>query len=163
MQIGQNIYPVVFEEHEHAQGSAARDNNMRAAVFMSLLTPPFRCLSSSACCSPAPRMALDGPGRGYHRGLRHRQLVLWPDPRHRAILLDMNPDRSMAGKLRQAVEGEGDQLADLHLWRFGPGHLGAIVSVVTAKSREPDYFGAGSPASPRYHISQSRLRINLDD
>ena len=32
-----------------------------------------------------------------------------------AILLDMNPDRSMANKVRQAVEGDGDQLADLHL------------------------------------------------
>jgi Co/Zn/Cd efflux system component len=57
-----------------------------------------------------------------------------------AILLDMNPDRSMAGKLRQAVEGEGDQLADLHLWRLGPGHLGAIVSIVTAQPREVDYY-----------------------
>jgi len=55
-------------------------------------------------------------------------------------LLDMNPDRSMASKLRQAVEGDGDQLADLHLWRLGPGHLGAIVSVVTAKPREADYY-----------------------
>ena len=57
-----------------------------------------------------------------------------------AILLDMNPDRTMAGKLRHAVEGEGDQLADLHLWRLGPGHLGAIVSVVTTQSREANYY-----------------------
>ena len=27
------IYPVVFAEHEHAQASATRDNNMRAAVI----------------------------------------------------------------------------------------------------------------------------------
>ena len=33
VRIGQDTYPVVFEEHEHAQGSAARDNNMRAAVI----------------------------------------------------------------------------------------------------------------------------------
>jgi Co/Zn/Cd efflux system component len=45
-----------------------------------------------------------------------------------------------AGKLRQAVEGDGDQLADLHLWRLGPGHLGAIVSIVTSKPREADYY-----------------------
>jgi Co/Zn/Cd efflux system component len=57
-----------------------------------------------------------------------------------AILLDMNPDRSMTGELRQTVEREGDQLADLHLWRLGPGHLGAIVSVVTAQPREADYY-----------------------
>jgi hypothetical protein len=46
----------------------------------------------------------------------------------------------MAGKLRQAIETEGDQIADLHLWRLGPGHLGAIVSVATAQGREADYY-----------------------
>jgi cation diffusion facilitator family transporter len=43
-----------------------------------------------------------------------------------AILLDMNPDRPMADNLRQTIEGDGDKIADLHLWRLGPGHLGAI-------------------------------------
>jgi cation diffusion facilitator family transporter len=57
-----------------------------------------------------------------------------------AILLDMNPDKGMAGKLREAVEAEGDTLADLHLWRLGPGHLGAIISVVTSKGRDADYY-----------------------
>src|SRR5260370_12294294 len=37
-----------------------------------------------------------------------------------AILLDMNPDRTMAGKLRHAVQGEGDQLAALPLWPVVP-------------------------------------------
>jgi cation diffusion facilitator family transporter len=59
-----------------------------------------------------------------------------------AILLDMNPDRDMEGRLRQAIETQGDLLADLHLWRLGPGHLGAIVSVVTAHDRGPDYYRA---------------------
>jgi hypothetical protein len=40
-----------------------------------------------------------------------------------AILLDMNPDRRMTDNIRSAIESEGDQLADLHLWRLGPGHL----------------------------------------
>jgi len=38
------------------------------------------------------------------------------------------------------IESEGDRIADLHLWRLGPGHLGAIVSVVTPSARsEADY------------------------
>ena len=57
-----------------------------------------------------------------------------------AVLLDMNPDRRMADNLRRAIEAEGDRIADLHLWRLGPGHLGAIVSVVTPSARcEADY------------------------
>ena len=59
-----------------------------------------------------------------------------------AILLDMNPDRPMADKLRQTIEGDGDKIADLHLWRLGPGHLGAIVSVNTCQARGPDYYRA---------------------
>ena len=40
-----------------------------------------------------------------------------------AILLDMSRDARMAGNLRRAIEGEGDKIADLHMWRLGPGHL----------------------------------------
>jgi Co/Zn/Cd efflux system component len=57
-----------------------------------------------------------------------------------AILLDMNPDRHLASKLRGAIEQEGDRLQDLHLWRVGPGHLAAIVSVVTSEQRDPQYY-----------------------
>jgi Co/Zn/Cd efflux system component len=57
-----------------------------------------------------------------------------------AILLDMNPDRRMADNLKQSIESKGDQLVDLHLWRLGPGHLGAIVSVATATQRKEQYY-----------------------
>jgi Co/Zn/Cd efflux system component len=57
-----------------------------------------------------------------------------------AVLLDMNPDRAMADNLRRAIESDGDRVADLHLWRLGPGHLGAVVSIVTPTERsEADY------------------------
>jgi cation diffusion facilitator family transporter len=57
-----------------------------------------------------------------------------------AILLDMNPDRELAAKLRATVEREGDRLTDLHLWRVGPGHLAAIVCVATKGERSARYF-----------------------
>lgn len=57
-----------------------------------------------------------------------------------AILLDMTPDRAMADKLRGAIEADGDVLADFHLWRLGPGHLGAILSVNTSKGRDAAYY-----------------------
>ena len=58
------------------------------------------------------------------------------------ILLDMNPDQNMAAKVRAAIECDGDQLADLHLWRLGPGHLGALLSVVTEAPRDCAYYRA---------------------
>jgi cation diffusion facilitator family transporter len=57
-----------------------------------------------------------------------------------AILLDMNPDRVMAQRMRDMIEADGDRLTDLHLWRLGPGHLAAIVSVSTAKHRSSNYY-----------------------
>jgi cation diffusion facilitator family transporter len=58
------------------------------------------------------------------------------------ILLDMSPDPALADRLRKVVEGDGDRLVDLHLWRLGPGHLGAVVSVVTGKPRDAAFYRA---------------------
>ncbi len=57
-----------------------------------------------------------------------------------AVLLDMNPDARTTQAIRRAVEGDGDRLADLHLWRLGPGHFGAIVSVVTGEPRDAAFY-----------------------
>ena len=48
----------------------------------------------------------------------------------------------MANNLRHAVETEGDEVADLHLWRLGPGHMSAIISIITLQAREADYYRA---------------------
>ena len=56
------------------------------------------------------------------------------------ILLDRTPDQSLAENVRKAVEIDGDRLTDLHLWRLGPGHLGAIVSVETTTTRGPEHY-----------------------
>ena len=46
------------------------------------------------------------------------------------VLLDYVPaDEDLPGEIRQAIEGESDQITDLHIWQLGPGHHGAIVSI----------------------------------
>jgi Co/Zn/Cd efflux system component len=57
-----------------------------------------------------------------------------------AILLDMNPDRTMAERVQATIEVDGDRVTDLHLWRLGPGHLGAILSIATARQRGPEHY-----------------------
>jgi len=57
-----------------------------------------------------------------------------------AILLDMIPDTRVSDGVRRAVEEGGDSLIDLHLWRIGPGHLGAIVSIATALDRDVGFY-----------------------
>jgi cation diffusion facilitator family transporter len=56
------------------------------------------------------------------------------------ILLDMTHDRNMAENIRMAIERDGDILCDLHVWRLGPGHVGAIVSIATAAPRPPAFY-----------------------
>jgi len=31
-------------------------------------------------------------------------------------------------------------VSDLHLWRLGPGHLAAVISLVTHEPRSPDQY-----------------------
>ncbi len=69
----------------------------------------------------------------------------------------MNPDRRLTDAVREEIEREGDRIADLHLWRLGPGHLGAIVSVVTASARDADFYRARLSRFP----SVSHLTIEV--
>ena len=141
--IGQMDYPVVFEEHEHAHELAHRDNNMRTAVIHVMADAAVSVLVITGLLLARifgwfwmdPLAGIIGAA----------VIASWSYGLIRdtgAILLDMNPDQHMANNLRQAVENEGDQLADLHLWRLGPGHLGAIISVITTKARDPVYYRA---------------------
>jgi cation diffusion facilitator family transporter len=57
-----------------------------------------------------------------------------------AILLDMNPDEKLSRRMRETIESEGDAVDDLHLWRLGPGHLGAIVAVRPGRPRLAEYY-----------------------
>jgi cation diffusion facilitator family transporter len=140
---GQQEYPAVFEEHEHAHASANRDNNMRAAVIhvMADAAVSVLVITGLLLARTFGWLWMD-PLAGI---VGATVIASWSYGLIRdtgAILLDMNPDPGMASNLRQAVEREGDQLADLHLWRLGPGHLGAIISVITTQARDPSYYRA---------------------
>jgi cation diffusion facilitator family transporter len=48
-----------------------------------------------------------------------------------AVLLDAAPDAELATAIRGRLEQGDDRIADLHVWRVGPGHHAAIVSLVS--------------------------------
>ena len=158
MRLGHEAHTITFQEHEHVHGAAHRDNNIRAAIIHVmadaavsvlvivglLLARAFGWLWMDPLAGIAGACVIASWSYGLIRDTG-------------AILLDMNPDKGMAEKLRQVIEGEGDQVADLHLWRLGPGHLGAIVSVITTKAREPSYYRARLAAFP----SLSHLTVEV--
>jgi cation diffusion facilitator family transporter len=60
-----------------------------------------------------------------------------------AILVDLSPGETLANKVRATVEAAGDTLVDLHIWRLGPGHFGAVISVVSqVAQRGPAFYHA---------------------
>jgi len=143
---GDQCYPVTFEEHDHGahdHGATHRDYNMRAAIVHVLadaavsvmvivgllLARAFGWLWMDPLAGIVGAVAIASWSWGLVRDTG-------------AILLDMVPDRRIADEVRRTVEAEGDRVDDLHLWRLGPGHLGAIVSVDTTKEREPEFYRA---------------------
>jgi cation diffusion facilitator family transporter len=136
---GGTTHKVEFAEHAHEK--TGRDNNMRAALVHIVADAAVSVLVIA--------------------GLVLAKLFgwLWMDPLAGligavviaswayglvrdtgAILLDMCPDAGLEASLRNTVEAEGDEILDLHLWRLGPGHLGAILSVASAQPRSPEFY-----------------------
>jgi cation diffusion facilitator family transporter len=141
VRMGEGDYPVVFEEHEHAHEAAGRDNNMRAAVIhvMADAAVSVLVITGLLLARTFGWLWMD-PLAGI---IGAAVIASWSYGLIRdtgAILLDMNPDRSMAERMRAMIETDGDRLTDLHLWRLGPGHLGAILSVATRQQRGPEYY-----------------------
>jgi cation diffusion facilitator family transporter len=57
-----------------------------------------------------------------------------------AVLLDVSPDRALSERIVARLERDGDRISDLHLWRVGPGHIAAIVSVVSDHPEAPSSY-----------------------
>jgi cation diffusion facilitator family transporter len=121
------------DDHDHDHAHADGDHNMRAAYVHVL---------ADAATSMLAIVAL---GAGLVYGVR------WLDPLvglvgagvigswayglvrdSGMVLLDAEADPKLAKNIRAMIEGElGARVADLHLWRLGPGHRGLIVSLVS--------------------------------
>jgi cation diffusion facilitator family transporter len=59
-----------------------------------------------------------------------------------AVLLDAVPDARLAAQIRKRMEIGNDRLADLHLWRLGPGHFGVVAAIVSDAPQAPGAYKA---------------------
>ncbi len=57
-----------------------------------------------------------------------------------AVLLDVSPEPGLPGEIATRLEQQGDRVCDLHVWRLGPGHLAAIISLVSDDPHEPGIY-----------------------
>jgi cation diffusion facilitator family transporter len=127
-------------DHDHSH-SVHRDHNLRAA---------FVHVAADAAVSV---LVIVGLGLGRQFGW------LWMDPlmgliatvvilswswslirSAGAVLLDVSPDPALSRKIAARLEQAGDRISDLHLWRVGPGHLAAVISLVSDHPEAPGSY-----------------------
>jgi len=76
-----------------------------------------------------------------------------------AILLDVSPDPVLSNNIAARLERSGDRISDLHLWRVGPGHLAAVISLVSDHPNSPSFYKdklAGLPGLSHVTIEVER-------
>ena len=143
VRLGADTYTAVFEEHDHSHAATGRDNNMRAAIIHVIADASVSVLVIVGLfLARAFGWLWMDPLAGI---IGACVIASWSYGLIRdtgAILLDRIPDTRLANDLRQTIESDGSTLTDLHLWRLGPGHLGAIVSVCPKDRCTAEYYRA---------------------
>ncbi len=145
------------ETHDHAHGPSARghhhdhdggadaahqqDSNYRAA-YVHVLADALTSVLTIAGLSAA--WAFGWTFMDPVVGLVGTIVILsWSVSLIRAaggVLLDTVPDPALAQRIRERIETGGDRLADLHLWRLGPGHAAMIASIVSDSPLAPSAY-----------------------
>ncbi|WP_028206236.1 CDF family Co(II)/Ni(II) efflux transporter DmeF [Paraburkholderia nodosa] len=141
-------HSIEFEEHDHSHGdahaAANRDHNIRSAYIHVIADAAVSVLAIiGLLLARAFGWVWMDPLAGVIGAL---VIANWSWGLMRdtgGILLDMNLDKRMAENVRHVIEDNGDAVLDLHVWRVGPGHMSAVVSVVTSEAqRSPSFYHA---------------------
>ncbi|ONT46133.1 cation transporter, partial [Burkholderia cenocepacia] len=148
VRLSDGLHELAFEEHEHdhddAVTAANRDHNIRSAYVHVIADAAVSVLAiiGLVLARTFGWMWMD-PLAGVIGAL---VIANWSWGLMRdtgGILLDMNLDRKLSDNVRRTIEGHGDRVIDLHVWRLGPGHMGAVVSVATTEpQRSPGFYHA---------------------
>jgi cation diffusion facilitator family transporter len=135
----------LLREHEHDEhhaGGRHHDHNLRGAYLHVLADAATSVLAIAALLAGK---FLDWAWLDAATGLVGAGLIarwaggLLKDTSH--VLLDAEVTGERRLEIQAAIEKDRDnRVADLHLWRVGPHHLAAIVSVVTRQPLEPGHY-----------------------
>jgi cation diffusion facilitator family transporter len=140
------------DDHGHGDGDGHghHDHNLRAAylhVLADALTSVLAIVALVAGRSLGwtwmdPMMGIVGSAV-----IARWSWSLLRDTSH--VLLDGEIGAARRRAIVRAIEAqEDDRVADLHVWRVGPRHLAAIVSVVTPTPRDPSHYRSLLSAFP---------------
>jgi cation diffusion facilitator family transporter len=120
--------------HDHAHGHAhGTDNNMRAAYVHVLADAATSVLAIAAlACGYYFGLGILDPISGLVGAFVIASWAYGLIRDSAMVLLDADADPEMSREIRSHLESElGARIADLHLWRLGPGHRGLIISLIS--------------------------------
>jgi cation diffusion facilitator family transporter len=129
-------------DHDHAHADT-RDHNIRSAYFHVLADAMTSVLAIVALLAGRfygwsfmdPLMGIVGA-----LVIAHWSIGLLRSAG--AVLVDAVPDDGLAALVRRRLEVDGDKVADMHLWRLGPGHTALIAAVVSDRPQAPQAYKA---------------------
>ncbi len=127
---------------EHKADHHHRDHNLRSA-YLHVIADAMTSLLAIAALTAGRFLGwvwMD-PLMGIVGGLLIARWSFYLARDTARILLDMNTHINLAEEIKRLVESEGDnQILDLHLWRVGPGHFAAIISLLTGNPHPPSHY-----------------------
>jgi cation diffusion facilitator family transporter len=130
-------------EHEHEDDHHDHDHNLRAAYLHVLADAATSVLAIVALLTGRlygwtwmdPMMGIVGA-----IVITHWSMGLLRSSG--AVLLDTVADPRLAGNIKARLEVGSDRVADLHVWRVGPGHSAVIAAIVTEQPLSPNQYKA---------------------
>jgi cation diffusion facilitator family transporter len=147
-------------DHDHGHAHGAVDHNMRAAYVHVLADAATSLLALAALTIGLfygirwldPLVGVIGAGviASWAYGLVRDSGM---------VLLDAEADPSLSRDIRRIIEEDlGARVADLHLWRLGPGHQGLIVSLVSPDETSSEQVKA---ALRKHHPDLSHVTVEI--
>ncbi|MCX5579562.1 CDF family Co(II)/Ni(II) efflux transporter DmeF [Kaistia terrae] len=129
------------DSHHHHDHGAGRDHNLRAAYVHVLADAATSVLAITALVAGQlfNWVWLD-PAVGILGAVLIASWAIQLMRDSGRILVDTVPDPELAADMRTKLEQDGSHVTDLHLWRVGPGHNAAVISLVPAAPATPEAY-----------------------
>ncbi len=135
---------VLWEKHDHHENEmhAHPDHNLRGAYFHVLADALTSLLAIFALTLGKyagwnfldPAMGIVGSLVIIKWSLNLLRNTSW-------VLLDAEIGTEQKVNIQKTLEADSeDRVSDLHIWRVGPKHLAAIISIVSHEPKEPTYY-----------------------
>lgn len=143
-------------DHDHGAGGHHHDHNLRGA-YLHVVADAFTSVLAIAALLAGRELGwgrLD-PAMGVVGAVVIARWAVGLLRDTSMVLLDAEVAPERLAAIREAVQGTGDcRVTDLHVWRVGPRHMAAILSVAAGGPREPDAYRERLAAFPDLvHVS----------